>query len=151
MAPVVALAGLAGGVWVFLQSWLANGTLGAFGVPQLLALVGFPLLAEIVFRGVAHGVMVHDFSVQHAQGRWFVSWPVAISALLFVAWSLILRPLVITDLWWPGLSSWILPLGAAASGVALGMARERSGSLLASLGLHYLAVVIGLVIVSILR
>ena len=151
MAPVVALGGLAGGVWVFLQSWLQAGTLGSFGVPQLLALVGFPLLAEIVFRGVAHGVMVHDFSVQHAQGRWFVSWPVAISALLFVVWSLILRPLVITDLWWPGLSSWILPFGAAVSGLALGMARERSGSLLASLGLHYLAVAIGLVIVTILR
>jgi len=151
MAPAAALGGLAGGIWVFLQSWLQVGTVGSFGMPQLLALVGFPLLAEIIFRGVAHGIMVHDFSVQHSRGRWFLSWPVAISTLLFVVWTLILRPLVITDLWWPGLSSWILPVGAAVAGVALGMARERSGSLLASLGLHYLAVVIGLVILSILR
>lgn len=151
MAPAVILGGLAGGIWVFLQPWLQAGAPGSLGIPQLLALVGFPLLAEIVFRGVAHGVMVHDFSIQHAQGRWFLSWPVAISTLLFVVWTLILRPLVITDFWWPGLSTWILLLGATVAGVALGMARERSGSLLASLGLHYLAVVFALVILSILR
>lgn len=151
MAPAVALGGLAGGIWIFLKSWLQAGALGSFAVPQLLALVGFPLLAEIVFRGVAHGIMVHDFSIQHSQGRWFLSWPVTISTLLFVVWTLILQPLVITDLWWPGLSMWILPMGAAVTGVALGMARERSGSLLASLGLHYLAVIIGLVVVWILR
>ncbi len=151
MAPAVAVGGLAGGVWIFLQSWLQAGTLHSLGTPQVLALMGFPLLAEVVFRGVAHGVMVHDFSIQHSQGRWFLSWPVAISTLLFVIWTLILRPLVITDLWRPGLSAWILPFGALVSGVALGMARERSGSLLASLGLHYLAVAIGLIIVLILR
>lgn len=151
MAPAVALGGLAGGAWVFLQSWLQAGTLASLGMPQLLALVGFPLLAEIVFRGVAHGVMIDDFSIQHARGRWFLSWPVAISTLLFVVWTLVLRPLAITDLWWPQLSPWILPLGAAVSGVALGMARERSGSLLASLGLHYLAVAIALAIVLIFR
>jgi len=151
MAPAVALGGLAGGAWVFLQSWLQAGTLASLGMPQLLALVGFPLLAEIVFRGVAHGVMIDDFSIQHSRGRWFLSWPVAISTLLFVVWTLVLRPLAITDLWWPQLSPWILPLGAAVSGVALGMARERSGSLLASLGLHYMAVAIALAIVSIFR
>jgi membrane protease YdiL (CAAX protease family) len=151
MAPVVTIGGLLGGIWLFLQSWLQAGRLSFLGPAQLLALVGFPLLAEIVFRGVAHGVMVHDFSVQHARGRWFVSWPVVIATLLFVIWTLILRPLAVTELWWPDWSAWILPLGAIVSGVALGMARERSGSLLASLGLHYLAVVIAIVFVSLLR
>ena len=151
MAPAVVVAGLAGGTWIFLREWWLPGASGSLGLAQVLALVGFPLLAEVAFRGVAQGIMVHDFSVQHSQGRWFLSWPVVVSTLLFVAWTWILRPLVITDLWWPGLSSWILPVGAAVGGVALGMARERSGSLLASLGLHYLAVVIGLLFVSILR
>ena len=136
---------------MFLQSWTQAGSLLSLGMSQWLALLGFPLLAEILFRGVAHGVMVHDFSVQHSQGRWFLSWPVAISTFLFVVWTLILGPLAVSDLFWPGLTPWILPVGAAVSGVALGMARERSGSLVASLGLHYLAVVIALVLVSILR
>lgn len=151
MAPAVVLGGLAGGSWIFLRDWMQAASFGSLGMSQILALVGFPLLAEVVFRGVAHGVLIHDFSIQHSRGRWFLSWPVAISAVLFVAWSLILRPLVITDLWWPGLSSWILPIGAAVTGAALGMARERSGSLIASLGLHYLAIAVGLVIVAILR
>ena len=151
MAPAVLVGGVAGGVWIFLHSWLEAGSLVALGMSQWLALLGFPLVAEIVFRGVAHGVMVHDFSVQHSRGRWFLSWPVAISTFLFVVWTLILGPLVFSALFWPGLTLWIFPFGAAVSGVALGMARERSGSLVASLGLHYLAVAILLVIVSLLR
>ena len=39
MAPAVTLGGLAGGIWIFLQSWLQAGAPGSFGIPQLLSLV----------------------------------------------------------------------------------------------------------------
>ncbi len=109
------------------------------------------MLAEVLFRGLAHGIMVETFSVQHAAGRWFLSWPVTISALLYALWTLPFLPFTLAGALWPLASFLSVPLGAAVVGVGLGIARERSGGLLAPLALHYLAVLVVAIAGALLR
>jgi membrane protease YdiL (CAAX protease family) len=113
---------------------------------RLLAWVAFPLLAEIVFRGLAHGVLVRSFDSQHAGGRWFLSWPVALSGAYYALWTLPLGLQLVSPLGRPPTPYSVLLLVVAAllAGLALGMVRERSGSLVASLGFHYLGLVTAL-------
>ncbi len=142
MAPPVMLASLAGGVWALPMRSVAGATVPPPGVESVLALLAFPLLAEVLFRGVVHGLLVRNFSIQYSTGRWFLSWPVALSAIFYAAWSLsiwgyLAMPLAAV---WPIRVEVVVPLALLVNGVALGMARERSGSLPASVLLHYLGV-----------
>ena len=140
--PAVVLAAIAGGAWLFWPISFAGFLPGPRGLESWLTLIGFPLLAEVLFRGLAHGIMVETFSVQHSAGRWFLSWPVAISALLYALWTLPFLPFTLAGNLWPLASFLSVPLGAAVLGVSLGIARERSGGLLAPLVLHYMAVLV---------
>ncbi len=139
MAAPVMLAALAGGLWAFPLP--ATGvSLRGLGSGLLLTFLAFPLLAEVLFRGVAHGVLVRTFSIQYSSGRWFLSWPVALSAILYAGWTLPFWSFLASPLMaaWPVRPLVTVPLALLVAGVALGMARERSGSLPASLLLHYL-------------
>lgn len=142
-----ALLGAAfGGVWIGFPG--ASG-----GAPPGRAMVwgvalALPLLAEVSSRGVAFGFLVPAFRIQHPGGRWFLSWPVALSTLLYAAGLqvLLLPPLaaagsssILFGLSDPLLGTLALP-GALLFGLAAGMARERSGSLLVPLALHYAGV-----------
>ena len=151
MIPGIVVGAVAGGVWLFWPVSFAGRIPGPSGWASWATLLGFPLLAEILFRGLAHGLMVENFSVQHAHGRWFVSWPVALSALFFAIWTVPFVNLTLAGELWP-LASWIsVPLGALACGVGFGISRERSGSLLAPLVLHYLALIAVIVAGAFLR
>jgi len=141
VTPAVLLGALAGGAWLFWPISFAGFLPGPRGLASWVTLCGFPLLAEVLFRGLAHGIMVETFSVQHSAGRWFLSWPVAVSALLYALWTLPFLPFTLAGDLWPLASFLSVPLGAVVVGVGLGIARERSGGLLAPLALHYLAVV----------
>ena len=96
-------------------------------------------------------MIVHNFSVQHSQGRWFLSWPIAVSALLYALATIPFYYLTLAAILWPLVGLISVPLGALICGIGLGFARERSDSLLAPLALHYLAVVAVLVAGAILR
>lgn len=136
-APAALVGGLLGGAWVVPT---VPGEIG-LGARQLQLLLLFPLLAEVLFRALAHGTLVRNFHMQRSTGRWFLSWPVGVSAALYTLWTLALwrPPLSSAQLLMPGVT-WLVPLiGALVLGIGLGMARERSGSLLAPLALHYLA------------
>ncbi len=149
--PAVLLGAIAGGAWLSWPISFAGLLPGPRSPASWLTLLGFPFLAEVLFRGLAHGVMVETFSVQHAAGRWFLSWPVAISALLYALWTLPFLPFTLAGELWPLASILSVPLGAAVVGVGLGIARERSGGLLAPLTLHYLAVLAVAITGAILR
>ncbi|MEE8138830.1 MAG: hypothetical protein V3T81_08200, partial [Thermoanaerobaculia bacterium] len=88
MALPVMLAALSGGVWVFPVRGPAGGWPPALGADPILVLLAFPVLAEVLFRGVVHGLLVRNFSIQYSSGRWFLSWPVALSAILYAVWTL---------------------------------------------------------------
>ncbi len=139
MAPVAAAGAVAGGVWVIGSHDPDGFQLGLGALPALLL---FPILAEVVFRGLAHGVLVRNFSILQSRGRWFLSWPAGISAVLYAVATLpVWRPeLSSAHLLWPGLSVVLAAAGALVFGAAAGMARERSGSLAAPLALHYVGV-----------
>jgi len=138
LTPAVMLAAVGGGVWTFGRSWSQGGN--PMGAPGWICLLGFPLLAELLFRGLTHGLLMNSFSVQYSRGRWFVSWPVAISALLYMAWTLPFFSTTLPATAWPGLALLLVPASALICGLALGIIRERSGSFLSSLAVHWLAV-----------
>lgn len=135
--PIALLGAVMGGAWtppLDLGSGLVPSTVG------LAALLAFPLLAELTFRGISHGVMLSSFSAQGARGAWFLSWPAALSAIFYAVWTVPLwhPSLSAAELLWPGLSPAIPLAGALLFGATLGLCRERSASLLAPLALHYL-------------
>jgi Type II CAAX prenyl endopeptidase Rce1-like len=124
-----------------------SGLLG-LGASRLLLALALPLLAEVVFRGLAQGILMRRFRVQHPGGRWFVSRPVLLCALLYAAWTLPLwivcgSPVArLSGAFASALSP--LPiaaflLGTALFGLAAGMARERAASLAAPVVFHYVA------------
>jgi membrane protease YdiL (CAAX protease family) len=131
MLPLALVGGLAGGAWVAAP----RADLGS--APTLAALALLPLACELLFRGLVHGTLVPRFRIQRSGGRWFVSLPVLLSAALCTAWQPLLLRL--------GIAVDVSVLGAPALagglllGVATGVARERSESVLAPITLHWLA------------
>jgi hypothetical protein len=134
--PVVVGGAVMGGAWTPPLSMESPVPSGA----DLVALLAFPLLAELTFRGLSHGLMLGSFSAQGSRGSWFLSWPAALSAIFYAAWTVPLwhPSLSAADLLWPGVWPAVPLAGALLFGSALGLCRERSGSLLAPLVLHYL-------------
>ncbi len=137
MVPIAVGGALMGGAWAPPIPW-RDGSVPTGA--DLAALLAFPLLAELTFRGIAHGLMLGSFSAQRSLGQWFLSWPVALSAIFYTLWTIPLwhPSLASSTLLWPSLSPSITVAGALLFGAALGLCRERSGSLLAPLAVHYL-------------
>ncbi len=137
LVPVAIGGALMGGAWAPPLAWREG--VAPTGV-DLAAMLAFPLAAELTFRGIAHGLLLGSFSAQRSLGRWFLSWPVALSAIFYALWTIPLwhPPLGSAGLIWPSLPPWVAVAGALLFGAALGICRERSGSLLAPLAVHYL-------------
>lgn len=128
LVPLVLAAGAVGAAWVPAGwSFTPAGVAAAAGA-TVLAVVAL----ELCFRGVAHGLLILDSPVQGVRGRWFFSRSTLISALLYTL-------LTVPATWfWLESTPWVvggsaslpaLALGALHAGLALGMIRERSLSL----------------------
>ena len=137
--PGALLGGLAGGAWIFAGSVTSSQTFLKHHWSDLAIAIGFPIAAEVLFRGLAHGALAQRFPTQHCDGRWFLSWPVLISSTLYALWCL--PPFL------PFFSGGLGVTFAAALlfGISSGMARERSESLLPCLILHWSCLVMLLV------
>lgn len=134
LLPLTALAALVGGAC--LPAGLHGH--GPTRVTDWLSLVVVVVAWEGLFRGILHGRLVRHFAVQRPGGPVFLSVPTVVTALLAAlpAAYLCLQP------------SWPLPgavplvriavgfLAALVLGLVAGVARERSGSLLAPIVLH---------------
>jgi membrane protease YdiL (CAAX protease family) len=132
---VAILAALAGGVWRVVP---AEGlSLGS----HVSALVLLAAGAEFLFRGVAHGVLGRGFQVAHAGGRWLISFPTAVCALMYTGAGLLL-PLAGSPFPMGGATAQWLTVVAASLlfGLTVGVVRERSGSILAPVLLHLVGV-----------
>jgi hypothetical protein len=129
--PGALLGGVAGGAWIFAAAVTSPQRLLGRHWTELAVAISFPIVAEVLFRGLAHGTLAQRFPTQHAGGRWFLSWPVFISSVLYALWSL--PPFL------PFFSRGVeLTLaGALLFGISSGMARERSESLLPCLLFHW--------------
>jgi hypothetical protein len=129
--PGALLGGLAGGAWIFAGPVTGSHSLLNHDWSEFAIAIGFPITAEVLFRGLAHTMLAQRFPTQHCGGRWFLSWPVLISSTLYALWSL--PPFL------PFFSAGVgVTFGAALLfGISSGMARERSESLLPCLILHW--------------
>jgi membrane protease YdiL (CAAX protease family) len=141
LLPLALIGALAGGVWIPDPGRIGETGQGIQGAWLALAsLAVLPAAAEVLFRGLAHGRLAWCFPIQRGSGRWFVSWPVIASSLLYAPW--VLLPLL--DAPPPSFArfegfAWGVPLaGSLLFGIASGMARERSESLLAPILLHWI-------------
>ncbi len=136
LTPAAIAGALLGGAWM-----PAAGDPATLLQPlELLSLLLLPLAAEIGFRGLAQGLLMQRFRARTVEGSWLPSWPAMLSALFFALWTAALF------LAGPASAAGNQPSpiaalgGALLLGLALGMARERGESLLASLALHYLGI-----------
>jgi hypothetical protein len=129
--PGALLGGLAGGAWIFAGPVTGSQILLKHHWSEFAIAICFPMAAEVLFRGVAHGLLAQRFPTQHWGGRWFLSWPILISSTLYALWSL--PPFL------PFFSAGVGVTFAAALlfGISSGMARERSESLLPCFILHW--------------
>lgn len=114
---------------------------------RIIYLVGvIPLASEILFRGLAHGILVNANNIQRPAGRWFLSFPSLASASLY-AITLASLPVL------PG--SLLHGLQAAATaeclmagfvlGLTAGFVRERSQSVIPAIFCHALAMALFLI------
>jgi hypothetical protein len=132
--PGAILGALGGGVW-------APGSLAYRIGPHInaefsaAAALLYALAAELLFRGVVLGDLAARLPLQNSRGRWWGSWPTLISSGVYAAGSLIL---FLSFSNWQLIPSQCFAIvgGAIIFGVASGMARERSGSILSSVLLH---------------
>lgn len=131
LAPTALLAGGAGGAWVANAAF--PGLAAAFGAnwTDVAVALGFPCVAEVLFRGLVHGMLAQRFPSQYHGGPWFLSWPVAVSGVLYAVWSLLpILPFFSLGPVWTFIAALLF-------GISLGMARERSESLAPCLILHW--------------
>jgi membrane protease YdiL (CAAX protease family) len=138
--PGALLGGLAGGAWSLIDPlWWSR----AFARPpwiEFAMAMGAPVAAEILFRGMVHGMLAQVFQTQRTGSRWFLSWPVLLSSLLYALWSLLpLLPFF-------GQGAALTFAAALLFGISAGMARERSESLLPCIILHWACLIMLLVL-----
>jgi membrane protease YdiL (CAAX protease family) len=138
--PVALLAGLAGGAWILVDSrwWSPPFPLSPW--IQFAMAMGVPVAAEILFRGIVHGIIAQSFRTQRAGGPWFLSWPVLLSSLLYGLWSLFLL------LPFASQGEALIFSAAFLFGISNGMVRERSESLVPCFILHWSCVIMLLVL-----
>jgi hypothetical protein len=140
LLPGALLGGLAGGAWILAGSqWWSPALARPPWIGFALAM-GAPIAAEVLFRGIVHGVMAQTLRTQRTGGRWFLSWPVLLSSLFYGLWSLF--PL----LPFSGHGTALTFPAALLFGISSGMARERSESLLPCFIFHWSCVIIVLLI-----
>ena len=138
--PGALLGGLAGGAWIVGGSLWGSRPFARLPWIEAAMAMSAAIAAEILFRGIVHGIIAQSFRTQRTGGRWFLSWPVLLSSLLYGLWSLF--PL----LTFFGQGAAVTFTAALLFGISNGMARERSESLLPCFIFHWSSVIMLLVL-----
>ncbi len=139
LLPVVVVGALAGGAWtpVPVALILPPGGAGRLAVISL----ALASACELLFRGALYGLLADAWPETGPPGGWRLSPAVVVSALLSAAAWPVLMPIPFAMLSGPHGLVLAARFGIAGVGLGLacGLARERSGSLLAPLTLHVVA------------
>ena len=131
--PVAFIGAVTGGAWApgSVGYRMGPANLYEFNAPAALL---FPLAAELLFRGVLLGQLAARLPMQKGGG--LGSWPTIMSSVLYAASTLLL--FLSFSNGQLHISQWVLIVaGALIFGVAAGIARERSESILSSVLLHW--------------
>ncbi len=136
LLPFALLSSLVGGARF--PAALTGGPNQLFGLAwdQVLLALMLAGAAELLFRGLVQGILSQGFPRSRHQGRWLLSWPVALPALLYVFWA----GFPYTGFVWP--TSLYVLVGILLLALVCGLARQRSHSLLPPLLLHWLALLV---------
>jgi hypothetical protein len=142
--PLALVTGLSGGIWaprapIEQQGWL---------YVLLLWSVGIPLATELLFRSLAHGLLTQGARIQRNDSRWFLSWPLLGSSLLYTGFIFIMTLSTDKVLMQP--PYWRLArvlIAAALFGVSAGMVRERSQSLFPAIVFHIVTAVTAVILI----
>jgi membrane protease YdiL (CAAX protease family) len=134
--PAALIGAATGGVWAPGSLAYRMGSHNGYEFTGPAALL-FPLGAELLFRGVILGHLASRLPLQKSGTPWQGSWPIFISTTMYAAASLLLflsfsRGQIQISQWF------LIVAGAFIFGVASGIARERSESILSSVLLHWL-------------
>ena len=133
-----AIGGLLGGAWTRSLSGSSSGPLG------LLVALALAVAAEVAFRGAAHGTLTRFFRMSYPPSRWVPSVPVLIVGAIYAATTPLFGLGGVTaplPALLPGLAELVVAVGALLVGLAAGLARDRSGSVVASVAVHVAGVV----------
>ncbi len=136
LLPLVVIAAVAGGAWTPVPVSL---TLPPGGAGRLaFASLALAAACELLFRGALHGLLADVWPAPGPPGAWRLSPPVVVCALLSAAAWPVLMPIPFAMLSSPYGIVLAARFGIAGIGLGLacGLARERSGSVLAPLALH---------------
>ena len=139
LLPAVLICGYGGGVWMPLHY---QSSMNLFEQSILFILL-VPLSLELLFRGLALGLLTGNAPIQYCESRWFLSWPTVGSAFLYAAAIGYLK-LMTTGSPSAVFTHWTFGniFGAFGFGIAAGMVRERAQSVLSSALFHALAALV---------
>jgi len=132
--PAALVGAAAGGVWAPGSIAYRMGSDNLSQISGLAALL-LPLGAELLFRGVIFGQLAARLPIQKSAGKWSRSWPTVISTALYAVASVVLFVLSRGEV--QVIQSLLVVGGAIVFGIASGIARERSESILAAVLLHW--------------
>lgn len=129
LLPLMIVGGAAGGVWVPRGVVPEGAPLAAASAAMLTAAMAMALW----FPGLVHGLLILESRVQTVRGRWFLSWPAAVSGALYAGVTLLSLWLLTRPPTSLGLAApwpWVIAgIGALLCGLAAAMMRERSLSI----------------------
>jgi membrane protease YdiL (CAAX protease family) len=131
LLPGALLGALIGGAWILPAALTSFWAILDLQWVYIASAIACPIGAEVLFRGWVHGRLAQHFSTMHTDGRWFVSWPVFISSMLYASYS----ALPFLPFFDRGVA--LTFVGALLFGLSSGMVRERSESLVPCLILHW--------------
>ena len=136
LLPAVIFCGFGGGVWMPLDHHKGLSLLQQ----SILFVLLVPISLEMVFRGLALGLLTENGTIQYCESRWFLSWPTVGSAFLYAGFIGYLK-LMATGSASAVFTHWTFGniFSAFGFGIAAGMVRERAQSLLAPVLFHALA------------
>jgi hypothetical protein len=102
--------------------------------------ITIPLATELLFRGLAHGILVKGTTVQNYNSRWFFSYPVIVSAILYAAFvtGILFLPEIVKGTY-QAQSMAETAFAAFSFGLVNGVVRERSHSILPAIVFHLVA------------
>ena len=146
LIPFAMVAGAAGGAFA---PWVEPDKRTIFSA--MIHVLLLPLAAELLFRSLLHGLLVRGHVIQTRTSRWFLSWPVLGSAVVYAALFLLpyspfvsIVPLAVPE----RVQSFAVRVAAGfLFGVLMGMIRERSESVFSTYLVHVVTAlaVLGLV------
>ena len=133
LTPIPVALGWVGGLWMPPNGLPVVGGTGSTGVLGIAAAGLAAAGAELLFRGLTHGMLVAFYPVAGLGGRVRVSFPVVLGAVVssVIGW-LLFCPLAVNG--WPGVP--VCLAGGLVLGVVTGVARERWQSVWVAVFLH---------------